>query len=76
MKNIIVLIIIVLIMGCSICKHEWKILSKEYTKSRMEIVRETTGGATSFPLYFTDKYIIQIIVCKKCGKVKHYRDKN
>lgn len=54
------------------CKHDWSLLSETTTKSRVEVLREC--GVASLKGLFkpVDRKHIQIVACKKCGKLKRF----
>ena len=58
------------------CKHNWVLLSKETTKSNIQTILESNPNISNFKYLCTDlqRYLIQIIVCKKCGKIKKFKD--
>ena len=64
------------------CRHDWKVLSKETTKSALEKLAERgispndgrVGAGTLMQL--TKHAVIQILTCTKCGKLKKYTDYN
>ena len=57
------------------CKHNWKILSKETTESALEQKsKQLTGKVIIYPTD-TEKYLIQIVACDNCGKIKKFKDK-
>ena len=54
------------------CKHKWELISETTTKSRTEVLGES--GVTKFKGVFNlvDRKFIQIVFCKKCGKLKRF----
>ena len=58
------------------CKHDWELISKETTKSNVQAILESNSNAKNFKYLYTDlqRYLIQIVVCKKCGKIKKFED--
>lgn len=74
------LIVVIMVVGLlwylhPSCKHQWEILSETQTKSQFEKYAEMTGKVPN-PRYSvqleegTKKKLIQIVTCKKCGKLK------
>jgi len=62
--------------GQLFCKHDWEILSETTTKSKFESSMEAIGnrGSKGMPhqLCHADRKLIQIVSCKKCGKLKRF----
>ena len=58
------------------CKHDWELISKETTKSNIQAILESNPNISNFKYLYTDlqRYLIQIVVCKKCGKIKKFKD--
>jgi ribosomal protein L32 len=54
------------------CKHAWKILSEETTKSRVEVCQESGVLKLSNLCDAVDRKFIQIVTCQKCGKLKRF----
>ena len=62
------------------CKHKWKLLSKEITKSKFDELKKScisvNFNAIQYKFYgMLDKYLIQVFSCDKCGKIKKFIDK-
>lgn len=58
------------------CRHKWTVLERVTTESTAEVKQRTLKGQVKlFPEDF-DKYTILTVTCDRCGKIKHYRDKN
>lgn len=57
------------------CKHEWTLLSETTTESRIELLArcgvEKVKGLSS-P---ADRKLIQMVSCKKCGKLRRFVEK-
>ena len=59
------------------CKHNWELLSETITKSKFETaVDAIRDRATSlnipWQMSHADRKHIQIVTCKKCGKLKRF----
>ena len=56
------------------CKHNWELISKETTTSNFENISKL--GVSEFTYFPSDlkRYLIQVFVCKKCGKIKKFED--
>lgn len=61
------------------CKHDWEVLSAEVTKSKFESSLEAlkAAGADSaldipHQLCGADRKHIQLVSCKRCGKLKRF----
>lgn len=60
-----------------LCKHEWEVLSETTTKSKFEHAMSQFGtGATELniphQMCCAERKHIQIVTCKKCGKLKRF----
>ncbi len=53
------------------CKHDWQVLSEVVTKSEFELLLGMENLA-SIKNASNSKTIVQIISCKKCGKLKKF----
>ena len=53
------------------CKHDWQVLSEVVTKSEFELLLGMEN-LTSVKNASNSKTIVQIISCKKCGKLKKF----
>lgn len=53
-----------------LCKHNWELLSETVTESQAEQAKKI-GCESVFTSQF-DKKLIQIVTCKKCGKLKRF----
>ncbi len=53
------------------CKHDWQVLSEAVTKSEFELLLGMEN-LTSVKNASNSKTIVQIISCKKCGKLKKF----
>jgi hypothetical protein len=63
------------------CKHEWKLLFEKETKSKFESVYSMTFSNSKkiqipWQMCNATKKYIQILSCKKCGKIKKFVTKN
>ena len=58
------------------CKHDWELISKETTKSNVQAILESNSCEKKFKYLYTDlqRYLIQVFACKKCGKIKKFKD--
>ena len=58
------------------CKHNWELISKETTKSNVQVILEANYNPKNFKYLYSDlqRYLIQIVVCKRCGKIKKFKD--
>ena len=58
------------------CKHDWCILSEEYTKSDLQHFIEELDKKgmklTNIKNVDTSRAFVQIVSCKKCGKIKQF----
>ncbi len=59
------------------CKHDWQVLSKTLTPSRAEDARKdniTVTGRSTIAVVdmMYSKNHIEILTCKKCGKLTRY----
>jgi len=54
------------------CKHDWSVLSETMTKSAFEHAKEIGLTVTKGSLFGLERKHIQIIACKKCGKLKRF----
>lgn len=59
------------------CKHKWAILSEITTKAPFEVAVEALSsreGKCTIPhqMSITDRKVIQIVSCEKCGKIKKF----
>lgn len=54
------------------CKHDWVILSEETTKSALEVLKDCGKSINNYCLELTERKVIQVVTCKKCGKLKRY----
>lgn len=52
------------------CRHDWELISDTITKSELELV--IAAGATSIKNASNKRISIQIVGCKKCGKLKRF----
>ncbi len=61
-----------------LCRHEWSVLLEFTTESQFEGVMKAVRGCTGIDIphqmYSMDKYLIQTLSCKKCGKLKRFKD--
>ena len=59
------------------CKHDWELISKETTKSNVQSILESNSNEKIFSYLYSDlrRYLIQIVVCKKCGKIIKFKDR-
>lgn len=53
------------------CKHDWELLSETVTESNVEQARRLSCKSikSAFPF---DRKLVQIVACKKCGKLKRF----
>lgn len=65
-----------------ICKHDWEILSEKTTESRVEhfgnITKKMYLPKALYHYEFmemTERKLIQLVQCKKCGKLKKFTEK-
>lgn len=68
------------------CQHEWEVLSKERLPPPVEAYKaaitfqESPAGVIEqrrhleAPLSACRSTLVQIVACKKCGKLHHFRD--
>lgn len=55
------------------CKHHWQVLSETTTKSGLEKMKALGRvPKDSVEICWVEQKFIQIIACKKCGKLKRY----
>lgn len=64
------------------CKHDWEVIHLEITKSKFQVAVELGDkyctGIANIPWRMcdtTEKHI-QIVTCKKCGKIKKFVEEN
>ena len=63
-----------LIFNKFICLHDWKLLHREVSESKVEQMR-SLGATTNRVAYdLMVKTYIQIWSCSKCGKLKKFKD--
>jgi len=53
------------------CKHDWKMISETTTKSDMEVAVATPNLKTAKG-FDTQRKLIQIVACNKCGKLERF----
>ena len=60
------------------CKHEWEVLSETTTKSKFEVTISSlkeaglVGQKIPWQLCNVSRKFIQIVACKKCGKLERF----
>lgn len=54
------------------CKHDWQILSEITSKSPMECAEKSGIILTKGPSAIVTRKLVQIVSCKKCGKIKKF----
>lgn len=54
------------------CKHQWKVLSTEYTKSMLEHMKEADFHPPKVNKFSVQRQFIQLVSCEKCGKLKRF----
>lgn len=55
-----------------LCRHEWEILSETTTISRIAVLRQQ-GITEVHNLHRpANRKLIQLVTCKKCGKLKRF----
>lgn len=53
------------------CKHDWQLLSEIVTESNAEQAKRI--GLKNVKGFFVfDRKLVQIVTCKKCGKLKKF----
>lgn len=57
-----------------LCKHDWDLMSEVTTKSKIEAVTKLTDFRLTGELMeiFVRRKFIQLLKCKKCGKLKRF----
>lgn len=56
-----------------LCKHEWQILSETTTKSGVELLGKVMDlKSVKCSSDLTKRKFIQLVSCKKCGKLKRF----
>ena len=53
------------------CKHDWKMISETTTKSDMEVAGAIPNVAT-VKGFDTQRKLIQVVACTKCGKLERF----
>ena len=74
---VIVGAIITLVGTINLCKHDWQMISEVTTKSKYELIGESTGNVPGLSNWsqlspITDRKFIQTLRCSKCGKLKRF----
>lgn len=64
-----------------LCSHEWVKLSEIVTESSFELAMKALSNPRLEKIYFpenafnSDKKVIQVFSCHKCGKLKRFVEK-
>jgi len=56
------------------CKHDWEILSEKLYESELERKKRILGSNFSYFFGEARQRLVQIVACKKCGKIKRYAE--
>lgn len=56
------------------CIHDWYPVSETTTESKAEYAARVLGGIEGCRITALDRYLIQVIACKKCGQVRRFKD--
>ena len=55
-----------------LCKHDWEILSETVTKSNLQHTKDLGYHLKKLSSFDLKRKQIQIVTCKKCGKLKRF----
>lgn len=52
-----------------LCKHEWKVMVNERTRSPLEVIKNHGIHVSRGEAWMTEEKIVVILSCEKCGKI-------